>query len=68
MRSKKGFTLIELLSVIVLIGVILTIGIFTSIRIRDNILAKEYENLKKEIELAGENYYVDTESTTFFAS
>lgn len=66
MRSKKGFTLIELLSVIVLIGVILTIGIFTSIRIRENILTKEYENLKKEIELAGENYYVDTESTTFF--
>lgn len=66
MRNKKGFTLIELLSVIVLIGVILTIGIFTCIRIRENILAKQYKNLKTEIELAGQNYYVDTESTTFF--
>ena len=66
MRNKKGFTLIELLSIIVLIGVILTIGIFTCIRIRENILAKQYKNLKTEIELAGQNYYVDTESTTFF--
>ena len=29
-------------------------------------LAKQYKNLKTEIELAGKNYYVDTESTTFF--
>ena len=64
--NKKGFTLIELLSVIVLIGIVLSIGVLSVSSIRSSILDKQYENIKTEIEIAGEKYYFDTESTQFY--
>ena len=64
--NKKGFTLIELLSVIVLIGIVLSIGVLGVSSIRTSILEKQYKNIKIEIELAGEKYYTDTESTQMY--
>ena len=64
--NQKGFTLIELLSVIVLIGVVLSIAVLGVSSVRTSILDKQYENIKTEIELAGEKYYNDTESIQFY--
>ena len=64
--NQKGFTLIELLSVIVLIGVVLSIAVLGVSSVRTSILDKQYENIKAEIELAGEKYYNDTESIQFY--
>ena len=61
--NKKGFTLVELLSVIVLIGIVLSIAVLGVSSVRTSILDKQYKNIKTEIELAGEKYYNDTEST-----
>ena len=66
MKNKKGFTIVELLSVIVILGIVITIGIFSVSSIRNTILDKQYKNVKKEIELAAEKYYSDTESGEVF--
>ena len=63
MKNKKGFTLVELLSVIVLLGIVITIGIFSIGAVRNNILEKQYKNVKEQIEEAAEKYYQDTGST-----
>ena len=64
--NKKGFTLVELLSVIVLIGIVLSIAVLGVSSVRTSILDKQYKNIKTEIELAGEKYYNDTESTKMY--
>ena len=66
MKNKKGFTLVELLSVIVLLGIIITIGVFSISSVRKSILERQFKNIKTDIELAGEKYYQDTESTSFY--
>lgn len=62
MRNKKGFTLVEVISAIVILSIIITLGVFSIIKVRSNILEKQYNNIKLEIELAAEKYYSDTES------
>ena len=62
MRNKKGFTLVEVISAIVILSIIITLGVFSITKVRSNILEKQYNNIKLEIELAAEKYYSDTES------
>ena len=62
MRNKKGFTLVEVISAIVILSIIITLGVFFITKVRSNILEKQYNNIKLEIELAAEKYYSDTES------
>ena len=56
MKNEKGFTLVELLITIALIVSILSIAILGFSKISENQKRKAWNEVKNQIELAGEQY------------
>ena len=64
MKNRAGFTLTELLVTLGILALITGIGLLVTVNVRDNILEKQYQNVKKEIEIAAEEYANNTSIIT----
>lgn len=60
--NKKGFTLVELLAIIVVMGIVAVLVAPNIIKSFKKSKEKSYDILIKNIETAGENYYLECEN------
>ena len=64
LKNRAGFTLTELLATLGILVLISGIGLLVTVNVRDNILEKQYQNVKNEIEVAAEEYATNTSIIT----
>ncbi len=63
-NRKRGFTLVELILGIVVLSLIITISSVTFLAVKENVLEKDYNNLKTYLETKAAEYASQTNITT----
>ena len=62
--KKNGFTLVEVLGVVAILAILIAVSVPIYSKIKNNILAGQYKNVKTRIETAAEKFASDTKIIT----